>query len=884
MPLSAGDKLGPYEILAPIGAGGMGEVYRAHDSRLRRDVAIKVSAERFSERFEKEARAIASLNHPNVCTLHDVGPNYLVMELVEGETLADRIKQGAIPLDEALAIAKQIVGALEAAHEKGITHRDLKPGNIILKPDGTVKVLDFGLAKMGGTPTAQSEHSPTLTIGATQAGVILGTAAYMAPEQARGREVDRRADIWAFGVVLYEMVTGQKLFKGEDLSDTLASVIKEQPRLDRVPAKVQRLLRSCLEKDPKQRLQAIGDWRLLLEEPTAPVDTANPSRSRLGLATGIAAGLFLLTTLGVSFVHFREHPADRPLVRLDVDLGADVSLLPLTAARSALGSSVAISPDGMRLVYASGTPTKLFTRRLDQSKATELPGTQGASAPFFSPDGQWIGFAAGDRLAKISVEGGAVVPLGDVGIIFESSWGEDGSIFLSALGKGLMRLREGGGAPETIAALGNGEIRFSFPQLLPGGKAVLFAAYTNFNADAASIEVMTLADYHRKTVSRGGSFPRYLATSNGAGYLVYLNKATVFAVPFDLDKLETRGTALPILDDVASSGVLGTAQLSFSRTGTLVYRKGGGDSGLFTVAWLDSSGKTQPLLAKPGIYGRPSLSPDGQRLALEVAEGPGTDIWVYDPKRNTMTRSSFTGAAMGPVWSPDGRYIAFRTVGAGTSVIRSDGAGKAQPLTQSNNIQFPWSFTPDGKRMSLIELDSKTSYDLWTVPIESDGAGLRAGKPEVFLQTPADERSPALSPDGRWLAYSSNESGTSQIYVRAFPDKGGKWQISNGGGAYPMWSRAGHDLFFETLDNHIMAAAYTVQGDSFVADKVRMWSEQQLGGAVGSVRNIDLAPDGKRIVALMPATESKGAQEAQNHVVFIENFFDELRRKVPTGK
>ncbi len=266
MPLSAGEKLGPYEILAPIGAGGMGEVYRAHDSRLRRDVAIKVSAERFSERFEKEARAIASLNHPNVCTLHDVGPNYLVMELVEGETLADRIKQGAIPLDEALAIAKQIAFALEAAHEKGITHRDLKPGNIILKPDGTVKVLDFGLAKMGGTPTAQSDHSPTLTIGATQAGVILGTAAYMAPEQARGKEVDRRADIWAFGVVLYEMVTGQKLFKGEDLSDTLASVIKEVPKLDRVPAKVQRLLRSCLEKDPKQRLQAIGDWRLLLEE------------------------------------------------------------------------------------------------------------------------------------------------------------------------------------------------------------------------------------------------------------------------------------------------------------------------------------------------------------------------------------------------------------------------------------------------------------------------------------------------------------------------------------------------------------------------------------------------------------------------------------------
>jgi serine/threonine-protein kinase len=537
----------------------------------------------------------------------------------------------------------------------------------------------------------------------------------------------------------------------------------------------------------------------------------------------------------------------------------------------------------MRLVYVSGTPPKLFTRRLDQSKATELSGAVGV-VPFFSPDSQWIGFeTSAGKLNKISVEGGAVVPLGDVGTFNGASWGEDGSIYLGVFGKGLVRVRDGGGAPETVAAPANGEVGFAFPQILPGGEAVLFSPYTAGNSDASSIEVMTLADHHRKTVSRGGTSPRYLAASNGAGYLVYLNKSTLFAVPFDLDKLETRGTALPILDDVASSGLLGAAQLSFSRTGTLVYRRSSGDSGLLTVAWLDGAGKTQPLLAKPGSYLRPSLSPDGQRVALDVTEASGKDIWAYDWQRDTMTRLTFAGKAENAAWSPDGRYIVFRAIGEGMSVTRADGSGKAQPLTQSKNIQWPWSFTPDGKRLAFIEVDPKTGYDMWTVPLEGEGGELRAGKPEVLLQTAANERSPSLSPDGRWVAYFSDESGTTQVYVRAFPDKGGKWQISNSGGTYPMWSRNGHELLFETPDQKIMAAAYTVKGDSFVADKPRMWSDRQLGGP-GQNRNVDISPDGKRIAALMPAAESKESQEAQNHVVFIENFFDELRRKVPTGK
>ncbi len=879
MPLSAGDKLGPYEILSALGKGGMGEVYRAHDPRLRRDVAIKVSAERFSERFDREARAIASLNHPNICTLHDVGPNYLVMELVEGEN-----PKGPLPLETVLDYARQIADALQAAHDKGITHRDLKPGNIMIKPDGTVKVLDFGLAKLNrdreGADAAVGENSPTISMGMTQAGVILGTAAYMAPEQARGKAVDRRADIWAFGVVLYEMLTGERLFKGDDLSETLASVIKEAPNLDQVPVQVQRLLRSCLEKDPKQRLQAIGDWRLLLDVEQAiglPVRAEGP----LHWVWPAVAALAALALAAISFIHFRETPAERPLVRLDVDLGADVSLVPVTIIAGIPGSSVAMSPDGTRLVYASGNPSKLFTRRLDQPRATELPGTQGAYAPFFSPDGQWIGFRDGAKVSKISVEGGAVVPLVNVANFFGASWGEDGRILLAdGVQKGLVRIPDAGGQPETVEGLAKGEAALAFPQILPGGKAILFSAYTALNPDASSIEVMTLADHHRKKVSRGGTYPRYLSS----GHLVYINKATLFAVPFDLEKLETRGTALPIVDNVAFNSVLGTAQVSFSRSGTLVYRRSSGDAGLLTVAWLDSAGKTQPLLAKPGNYGRPSLSPDGQRLALEMTEGSGTDIWVYDWQRDTPTRLTFTGNNQGPLWSPDGRYVAFRTVGEGMSVTRSDGAGKPQPLTQSKNAQFPWSFTADGKRMAFMEQDPKTSMDLWTVPIESDGAGLRAGKPEVFLQTPASEQYPVFSPDGRWMAYASSESGTTQVYVRAFPDNGGRWQISNSSGGYPMWSRNGRELFFEALDSRIMVAAYTVKGDSFVADKPRMWSEKQLVVSQNASKNIDLAPDGKRVAALMPATEAKGSQEAQNHVVFLENFFDELRRKVPLGK
>jgi len=880
MPLSVGDRLGPYEILAPIGAGGMGEVYCARDPRLNRDVAIKVSAAQFSERFEREAKAIAALNHPNICQIYDVGPNYLVMEYIEGET-----PKGPMPLDEALRIARQIADALEAAHDKGITHRDLKPGNIKIKPDGTVKVLDFGLAKVTAGTASSGENSPTLTIGMTQAGMILGTAAYMAPEQARGKEnVDKRADIWAFGVVLYELLTGKRLFEGEDVGEILAKVIRDEPDLSSVPAQVCPLLKRCLEKDPKRRLRDIGDvWLLLADTPAESAPVSSKTKSRLGRLTGIAVAVLAVALAVVSWIAYRAtRPAElKPLVRLDVDLGSGVSL------GSQAGADTIISPDGTRLVYVS--QSRLFTRRLDQPTAAELAGTEGAYAPFFSPDGQWVAFFAGNKLKKISVEGGATVNLCDAPSTNArgGSWGEDGNIVaaLSTAGA-LSRIPSAGGMPTPATELAPGEYTLRWPQILPGGRAVLFTTQTSATGfDGANIEAMSFADHSRKTLVRGGTYGRYLATSKRAGHLVYINRGTLFAVPFDLDTLAMRGTPAPLLEQVAYSAAAGSAQLDFSRSGTLVYRNGGAGGGFVTVQWLDAAGKTRPLLAKPGFYQRPRVSPDGQRLALEVTDGSGSDIWVYEWQRDTMTRLTFGGGGPGTfasVWSPDGRFVVFSGPG-GMSWTRSDGANKPQPLTQSKNLQVPFSFTADGKRLVFNQGSLGTGFDLWTVPVESDGAGLRAGKPEGFLQTSADERQPFFSPDGRWLAYASDESGAYQVYVRAFPDKGGKWQISNSGGAYPMWSRNGRELFFRTDDNRIMVTDYTVRGDSFVAGKPRLWSEKKLAdfGPVG-VGNYDLAPDGKRIAALMPA-ESAEAQTAQNHVVFLMNFADELRRRAPAG-
>jgi len=879
MSLSAGEKLGPYQILEKIGSGGMGEVYRARDERLGREVAVKVSAERFNERFEREAKLIASLNHHNICSLFDVGPNFLVMELIEGPTLAERIAEGPIPVEETLHIAAQIAEALQAAHDNGIVHRDLKPGNIKLRPDGTVKVLDFGLAKMGGAEPVSSSpsDSPTMNAAATQAGIILGTAAYMSPEQARGKPVDKRADIWAFGAVLYEMLTGHPLFRGDDVSETLASVIMKEPDLETTPLKVRRVLRRCLEKDPKKRLRDISGVALLLEHEAATADAAQsvqvvqPSRSWFWPALAVVA-VILAAALGVGWYRARP-PASalKPLIRLNVDLG------PLVAFNSSAYSSAnaIMSPDGQRLAYISRS--RIFSQLLDQPMAIELAGTEGAFGMFFSPDGKWLAFFAGGRLKKVAVDGGAVVNLCDSVTARGGTWGEDGNIIASLASSGVLsRVPEGGGAPTPLTDLAEGEATHRWPQIVPGGKAVVYTANSGPNAfDAATIKVRSLIDGKTKTLQQGGTAGRVVKTSSGHSYLMYVNRGVLFAESFDLDKLEVNGTPVPILDGIGSTPS-GAVELDVSNEGTLVYRSTGG--GMLTVQWMDSSGKLEPLIAKPGIYGRPSLSPDGDRLAVEINTSAGAEIFVYEPRRDSMSKLTFGGQSAGPIWSPDGSYIVYQNAG-GMGWIRSNGGG-AQPLIKGTGLLYPWSFSPDGKRLSYMQ-SGKGGYDLWTVTIEGDlASGIRAGKPESFLASDFDDRAPTFSPDGRWLAYSSNENGTFEIYVRAFPDNGAKWQVSSGGGTYPRWSRTGHDLVFETADAQMMVASYSIKNDSFVPEKPRSWSPKPLVNLVNSVKNFDLAPDGKRIAALMPMETSEEAG-VQSHVKFLINFFDELERRVP---
>jgi serine/threonine protein kinase len=888
MALATGTKLGSYEVTALIGSGGMGEVYQARDTKLGRDVAIKVLPEAFAHdperlsRFQREAKMLAALNHPNIATIYGLeqsnSTHYLVMELVSGETLADRIKrEGAFPIEEALKVAVQIAEALEAAHEKGIIHRDLKPANVKVTPEGKVKVLDFGLAKAfsGDVADSNPSQSPTLSAVATMQGVLLGTAAYMSPEQARGKAVDKRTDIWALGCMLYELLTGKQAFAGDDITDILAAVVRAEPDWQALPAaipmQVRALLRRCLQKDKAQRMQAAGDTRIEIQEAlAAPKDsgaTPAPPGSRSKVPSVMAASFAIVALALATLLWHSSRPAElKPLVRLDVDLGPNVSL------GSPAGSDAIVSPDGTRLVYVS--QGRLFTRRLDQPNGTELSGTEEAVSPFFSPDGQWVAFFARGKLKKIPVEGGAPITLSDATNAAGGSWGGDGNIIAALTpGVGLSKIASAGGASKEITELQPGEVTHRWPQVLPGAKAVLFTANALMGRgfDGASIEVISLADHHSKTLVRGGTFGRYLPS----GHLVYVSRGTLFAVPFDVDRLEVRGTPVPVLEEVGYSALHGSAQLAFSQTGTLVYRSGG-QAGLMTVQWLDATGKPQPLLAKPDSYLRPSLSPDGTRLAIA-----SSDIWVYDWQRDTMTRLTFGAAAAVPLWSPDGVYILFQAPG-GIFWTRSDGSGKSQPLTRSNNAQYPVSITADGKRLAFQELN-QTSYSIWTVALENNGTGFEAGKPEPFPQTRFNEIYPSFSPDGRWLAYSSNESGSYQVYVRAFPGKQGKWQISNNGGLVPEWAHNGHELFFRTLDNQIMVASYTVRGDSIVADKPRVWSDKRIAD-VGLFPNYDLAPDGKRVAALMPV-ETPEAQQDRNHVIFLENFFDELRRKVPlSGK
>jgi serine/threonine-protein kinase len=868
--LAAGACLGPYRIEGKLGAGGMGEVFHAIDTRLGRAVAIKITRDRFSTRFEREARAIASLNHPNICQIYDVGPNYLVMELVDGPTLAERIKGGAVPLEEALTITRQIGDALEAAHEKGIIHRDLKPANIKIKPDGTVKVLDFGLAKIAeqAPPATSPKESPTVSTGATRVGQIMGTAAYMAPEQARGKVVDKRADIWAFGVVLYEMFTGRRLFQGETISDTLAVVLTKEPEWERLPSKAQRLLKACLEKDPKRRLRDIADaWRLLEDAPRPA------ARSRM---SGIAAGVLAITTALALWAPWRRPEVNmtRPSPHLDLNLGAGISLA------DDAGPAMALSPDGTRIVFVAQDQSevpRLFTRRLDQPNAVRLSGTEGAKEPFFSPDGQWVGFFAAGKLRKTRIEGGDPVSLCDAPAGRGASWGEDGNIIVALDGEtALSQVPSGGGSAIPVTELAPGDASHRWPYVLPGGKFVLFTvSRVANNFDEAGIALLSLPEHTRKMLlDHAGMYPRYLPS----GHLVYVTKGSLFAAPFHLKHLQLTGGPTR-LAEVAADTPRGFAQVDFSPAGIFAFRTHGGQ-GLSTPQWLDGVGKTEPLGLEAARYHYLRLSPDGTRLAYVSTQGSVSDLFIYDWQRGIKTRLTNGHVTQSPVWSPDGRFVVFRGVG-GMFAMQIDGGGTPTQLTRTNNPQSPAAFSPDGRRVVFTEIPPGAKGEIRIMPVESQGGQMRAGEPQPLLNASGITTYARFSPDGRWLAYANAEGGPYEIYVRAFPDNGRQVQVSNAGGIMPFWSLKKNELFYRTEDQRIMVANYTVKGDSFIPQRPRLWYSKRIAN-VGNAGNLDVAPDGKRFVVLMPA-EATEDRESQNHVTLVMNFFDEVRRRV-TGQ
>jgi len=826
----------------------MGEVWRARDPRLNREVAIKVSAQRFTDRFEREARAIAALNHPNICTLYDVGPNYLVMELVEGPTLAERIAEGPIPVEEALALAKQIAGALEAAHEKGIVHRDLKPANIKIRPDGSVKVLDFGLAK-AGAETETTPDSPTML---SVSGMILGTAGYMSPEQACGKTVDKRSDIFAFGVVLYEMVTGKRLFDGATVSDSLAAILKEEPDWTLAPEKTRRLLARCLEKDPKKRLRDIGDVELLLEESGGAKGA--PARSRFAMAGWIAAVAATTAALALAaWILFRPTPL--PAVTRFQIFAPPGSALPL--------GTPAPSPDGRMLAYTMRGQdgiVRIYVRSLDDTQSRALPGTEGGFHPFWSPDGRSLDFATLDHeIKRIDLAGGSARRLTSVDGPWHGSWNRAGLVLYST-GVSIWQIPADGGAstPAVKPDEKKGETNAGFPFFLSDGKRFLLEMA--LTGGSRNIELASLGSMDRKIVLRDAvSAPILAPAPNGKVYLLYLRDSSLMAREFDEKAGAVRRTPFVLVSgigQVADPPIRPT--VGVSPGGVLAYQNGANSSNS-RLGWYDRSGKSLKDLPQAAGGEDPELSPDGRFAAIERASGTGADIWLVDLARGSSTRLTFESGGKiywRPIWSPDGKRIAYNLAGGGVYVKDANGTGAEQPLLKSPGVPLSWS--PDGRQILFQGPESK----LFLLPL-ADGSGgqVDSDKAPVPVAARVAGIGAEISPDGKYFAFTSGESGRDEVYVEAMPPGIGKWQISIGGGAQPRWRKDGKELFF--LSPGLKMMAVDIQTSQAVGAGVPHALFQTTARSAGA-SYYDVSADGQRFLI---ATEAGNTVDAPITVV-----------------
>jgi serine/threonine protein kinase len=851
MPLPAGTRIGPYEIVSPLGAGGMGEVYRARDSKLGREVALKVlpaalaSDANYLARFQREAQALAALNHPNIAAIYGLEDRAIIMELVEGQTLDQRISTGAIPVAEALRIARQIADALEAAHEKGIVHRDLKPANVKMTPDGVVKVLDFGLATaVQREQSSDPANSPTLTMTMTQEGVIMGTAGYMSPEQASGRLVDKRADIFSFGVLLWEMLSGRKLFEGETVSHTLAHVLTAQPDWSALPSStppgLRRLLQRCLEKDRTKRLRDIGDAWAILEEPeaaAAPV-IQQPLARRSMLPWAIAAVLGAITAaLGYIAYH---HVTEQPQV-------ARLSLLPPDKATFVQRSHPTLSPDGRKLTFIakSGGDTQLWVRDLDSLVARPLPGTNDSNDPFWSPDSRFIGFFAGGKLKKIEVAGGPAQTVCDAPIGRGGSWNRDGVIiFTPASLAPIFRVSAAGGKATQVTAIDASlhESSHRFPWFLPDGRHFLFLARGS-RGDGEAVYSGDLESKDRKQVLAADSNAIYAPP----GLVLFMREGTLMAAPFDAGRLQATGDPFPVAEQVDWDANNNKGSFSLSQTGVLAYFPGAGSQNV-KLTWLDRAAKALDSIGVRGSLLTPALSPDGNTVAVDLLDSSSNnrDIWLLGLARGTATRFTFARNNLSPVWSPDGSQVAFGTAERGQFTISrkaANGSGAEEVLHRSSTAVLPTDWSRDGRFIVYDQRTEKGTNAIWVLPLSGDR------KPIPYLSYFGGK----LSPNGRWMTYGSIETGRFEVYVQSFPDKSGKFQISTRGGMRAQWSRDGKEIFYIAP-----AGLMTVDvkaGEKFEAGAPKALFEVRLVGQ----QTYAVSPDARRFLFPTLSEEVAGA-------------------------